>query len=542
MSLHSSPLSPSGPANSGTPGGAAPAVTFHGVTKMFGGTVAVNNVDLAVYPGCVLALLGENGAGKSTLIKLLAGIYRPDAGTISLNEASPDSGPRRSSIAFIHQDLGLIDWMTAAENVALVGGYATSRGLINWRRTRRRGSEILALMGGGIPTDKPVSELSRADRSLIAIARALSLEPSVLVLDEPTASLSVADTERLFAALRSLKREGVAIIFVTHRLDEVFQVADRVAVMRDGRLIAERDIGHVRPDELVALIVGRALSGTVQQASAADETSAAGDAAGDVPAGDAAAQEPLLRLREVCVEEAGPVSLDLYPGEIVALAGLRGAGQDMIGRAVIGLMPVTGGSITLNGSAERLSSPAKALRAGCVFVTGNRQDEGIGMDLSVRENLFLNPALASRRLFHLQLPRTERAQARTLIEHYRIKANGSEQTVSTLSGGNQQKVVLARSLQRAPELIVLEEPTIGVDVGAKAEIYAILRQTLRAGAAGILVSTDFNEVAQVCSRAFVFRRGKVVRVLNREELSTEALVYWSSAAGVLRRSRKSSGG
>jgi ribose transport system ATP-binding protein len=522
MTSPNSPLSPSGSADRSTPDGTVPAVTFRGVTKTFGGTVAVNNVDLTVYPGCVLALLGENGAGKSTLIKLLAGIYRPDAGTILLNGTSLDPGPRRSSIAFIHQDLGLIDWMTAAENVALVGGYARSRGVIRWRHTRRKASEILALIGGGIPTDKPVGELTRADRSLIAIARALSLHPSVLVLDEPTASLSVTDTERLFTALRDLKREGVAIIFVTHRLDEVFQVADRVAVMRDGWLIAEREICDVHPDELVSLIVGRALSGTVRQAAAAK----------DAPAGAAASQEPLLQLRDVRVAEVGPVSLDLRPGEIVAFTGLRGAGQDMIGRAVIGLIPITEGSITMKGSAGCLSSPAKALRAGCVFVTGNRQEEGIGMNLSVRENLFLNPALAKRRLFHLQTPRTERAQARVLIDRYRIRPDGSERVVNTLSGGNQQKVVFARSLQSAPELIVLEEPAIGVDVGAKAEIYTILREALHAGAAGILVSTDFNEVTQVCNRALVFRRGQVLRELNHGELSTEALVYWSSAAGV----------
>jgi ribose transport system ATP-binding protein len=332
----------------------------------------------------------------------------------------------------------------------------------------------------------------------------------VLVLDEPTASLPIADVERLFTVLRTLKSRGTAIIFVTHRLDEVFKVSDQIAVMRDGRLIGVRATGDTDTSELISLIIGQ------RPADVAPPKAVTG---GDT----------VLRLDGVCVGAAGPVSFDVKAGELVALTGLRGAGQDVIARAIAGLRHVSEGSMELRGTAVKLRSAREAISAGCAFVTSNRQEEALGMDMSVRENLFLNPSLRGRRLFSAQRGSTERASAARLIERFRVRPGETERPVSTLSGGNQQKVVIARWLADAPPLIVLEEPTIGVDVGAKAEIYHLIDEARRQGHAMVFVSTDFEEVAKICSRAFVFNRGRIVGELRGDQVTTQELIRYASA-------------
>jgi ribose transport system ATP-binding protein len=499
---------PAGPGR-GPDGSREPVLSFRGVDKTFGATKAVNEVDLDIHGGEVVALLGENGAGKSTLIKILAGIHRPDRGEIRLG-GRPLDAASRARIAFIHQDLGLIDWMTAAENVAMVAGYARSGGLIRWGDTTSRAERILEAVGGDIPAGVPIAELSRTDRSLVAIARALALEAEVLVLDEPTASLPIADVERLFTVLRSLKAHGTAIIFVTHRLDEVFKISDRIAVMRDGRMVGIRATGDTDTTELISLIVGHRPT----------EIRRAGTTSG---------AEVVLRLSDVAAGAAGPVSFDVRAGEMVALTGLRGAGQDVVARAIAGLREVSSGTIELRGETVTFRSARDAIAAGCAFVTSNRQEEALGMDLSIRENLFLNPALRGRRLFHPLRASTERGLAAGMIERFRVRPGEPERAISTLSGGNQQKVVIARWLDEAPPLIVLEEPTIGVDVGAKAEIYNLIDDARQRGHAMVLVSTDFDEVAKTCSRAFVFNRGRIVRELRDDEVTTQALIRHASA-------------
>jgi ribose transport system ATP-binding protein len=490
--------------------GSEPVLSFRGIDKQFGATLAVDNVDLDVHGGQVVALLGENGAGKSTLIKILAGIHRPDRGEILLG-GKPLAAAARDRIAFIHQDLGLIDWMSAAENVAMVSGYARrTSGLIRWSDTTRRAERILEIVGGDIPADVPIAELSRTDRSLVAIARALALDAEVLILDEPTASLPIADVERLFAVLRRLKARGTAIMFVTHRLDEVFKISDRIAVMRDGRMVGVRATGDTDTSELISLIVGQRPA-EVARFSAPTGT------------------DTVLRLTDLCVGPAGPVSFEVKAGEMVALTGLRGAGQDVVARAVAGLRPVSEGSMELRGTPVRYRGARDAIAAGCAFVTSNRQEEALGMDMSIRENLFLNPALKGRRLFHPRGAKAEGRLAAGIIKRFNVRPGEAERPVSTLSGGNQQKVVIARWLDDAPPLIVLEEPTIGVDVGAKAEIYHLIDEARQRGHAMVLVSTDFEEVAKTCSRAFVFNRGRIVGELRGDEVTTQELIRHASA-------------
>ncbi len=496
-------------------------LTFEGVTKRFGGTVAVRDVSLALRRGEILALLGENGAGKSTLIKCLAGIHTPDEGRILVDGAPYrhlDAGRHaRPPVAFIHQDLGLIDWMTVAENIALGVGYGRrpglGRGLIDWRATRRRAVASLETLGVGINPDERVMALSRTERSLVAIARALATDAAIVVLDEPTASLPADEVDRLLATLRSLRETGVAMIYVSHRLDEVFAVADRVAVLRDGQLVACEDVTAIDPTGLITAIVGTAPSEVFSRAPA--------------PAGPVR-----LRLASFETALAGPLDLALRGGEIFGLVGLRGAGQEALGRALFGATAATGGTATLDDAPFRPLSPAHAIAEGLGLLAGDRVGESLGMSLTVRENMFLNPGALGRHLFEPRAIAAECDEARTAGARMGLRPNDPRRPVETLSGGNQQKVVLARWLAIARRVLVLEEPTAGVDVGAKAEIYGLLRDALAGGLAILVVSTDFEEVANICHRALVFSRGDVVAEIDGDALSVASLLAAASAGTV----------
>lgn len=491
----------------------APLLRIRGLVKQLGGTLAVNNVDFDVDRGEIHALLGANGAGKTTLIKVLAGIYHPDRGEIMLNGrplASYDAGP---PIAFIHQDLGLISWMTVAENIALVRGYERRGPLINWRQVRRAANQALELLGSDIDPDAPISSLSRADRSIVAIARALAIDAELLVLDEPTASLPEAEVARLFEALRRLVDRGYGMIYVSHRLDEIFRIADRVTVLRDGRNVGTREVRDTTPADLIMMIVGRPL----------------GDVFLSAPEATA---RPMLDVRGLRTGPVGPLSFQVMAGEIVALAGLRGAGQSAVGRALAGIMPVDAGDLHLDDAVFTPGNPRTAAGAGVAFATSNREEESLAMTLSVTENLFLNPAIRLRRLWQAMARDTERQAARALVNRFDIRPPDPDRAAGTLSGGNQQKVVLARWLGTGERLLILEEPTAGVDVGSKADIYAMLDEELAQGTGIIMVSSDFDEVAGVCHRALVFNRGQITVEIPRERLSVAELTAAASGAHV----------
>jgi ribose transport system ATP-binding protein len=312
-----------------------------GVFKSFGGTEALADVGMSLNSGEILALLGENGAGKSTLIKILAGVYTLDAGQVSFRGVDVTHALRRLPIAFIHQDLGLIDWMTVAENICMTLGFPRRLGMIDQDATRRRAAVALDALGADIDPDARIQNLSRTEKSLVAIARALAAEPEILVLDEPTASLPADEVARLFSALRRLRARGVAMIYVSHRLDEVFEIADRMIVLRDGRVAGEREVAKTTPDETILLIVGREPSQVFRRPP---------DRHGS----------PRLALQSVMVEEVGPIECEIHSGEIVGLVGLRGAGQESIGRALFGVSPMTGGRVLLYGHDAPLSSPREA--------------------------------------------------------------------------------------------------------------------------------------------------------------------------------------
>ena len=494
-----------------------PLVTIRGLRKRFGGTLALADVDLDVQAGSVLALLGHNGAGKSTLIKILAGVYRADEGQVTVAGHPLGSSAASTEMSFIHQDLGLVEWMTVAENVALGTGYPRRAGLVSWRQVRRRCTEALEIVAGHLDPDAAIADLTRAERSLVAIARALATRARLIVLDEPTASLPAADCARLFDVLHTLRDRGHAIVYVSHRLDEVYQVADRFAVLRDGHLISQGLLADHGPDRIVHDIVGR-------------------EPEGHRPPGPRATGTPastVLRLTGVTTEGAGPVELDLRAGEVLGMVGLTGAGHMDLGRALAGSRPLTGGEVLLDGTPYRPHSVAAAVDAGIGFVTSNRQEEGCALELTVRENFLANPRADARAPWRWISPARERAEARSLVERFGVRPADSEAPIATLSGGNQQKIMIGRWLRLSRRVVIFEEPTAGVDVGAKAEIYRLLDDALAEGLAVLLISTDFEEVADVCHRALVFVRGHVTAELSGDALTVTELTHAASAMPAL---------
>ena len=484
-----------------------PLLEVRNLEKSFFATRAAQDVSFDVHQGEIVSLLGENGAGKSTIIKMLAGVYKPDAGTMTLSGADLASGQTRKSVSFIHQNLGLIEWMTVAENIAQVLGYPKKLGFIDHRAVRDRASGVLALVGGGIDPDARVFDLPRTERSLLAIARGLVSKPKLLVLDEPTASLPAEDVERLFTVLRRLRDSGVGMIYVSHRLDEIYQISTRTVVMRSGQVVGDRTVSSLSHRELVDLIVGHNTTN---------------------PTFDAPQNDVRLKLDAVRVGEVGPVSLMVHRGEVVALCGLRGAGHEQIGRAIAGDARVAAGSMQLDGTRFVPTNPRIAVQAGVGFATSNRETEAVGAGLSARENLFLNPAVWGRKFWQLRGPGAEKSAARQYIRDFGVRPADPELPLDTFSGGNQQKVILARWFGVGRKAVVLEEPTMGVDVGAKADIYALLRDATREGTAAVVVSTDMEEVVAIAHRALVFGRGKVVAEISGANLTITNLIAAAS--------------
>lgn len=503
---------------SGSDAAAMPSLLqMRGVSKHFTATLALDCIDFDVRAGEIHALLGQNGAGKSTLIKILAGVYPPDSGVIAWHGRPVASTAGPLPIAFIHQDLGLVDSMTVAENVAIQAGYRRSYGLIDWGACRHDAASALAAMGSFIDPDMRVSGLSVADRSIVAIARALAVQAEMLVLDEPTAALPGADVERLLETLRVLRSRGISLIYVTHRLDEVFRIANRVTVLRDGRRIATDQVSETSPRELVLKIVGRAV---VDLNVAAPRPAAA----------------PLLalhglRARQEQAGSVGPVSFDIAAGEILALVGLRGAGHHAVGRAIFGAATRLDGIITLDGRSIHPVGPAAAMALGIGFISSRRAEESLAGAMSIRENLYLNPSARGAAPLWPIRPSAEQASASRALARFSVRPSDPSRPIITLSGGNQQKVVVARWMEARIRVLILEEPTIGVDVGSKAEIYRDLAESLQQGIAVLLISSDFEEVEKIAHRALVFSRGMVVAEVPRSGI-TVAHLTTLAAGGV----------
>jgi ribose transport system ATP-binding protein len=486
---------------------------INGMTKRFGGTIALSDLTMQVCSGEVVALLGQNGAGKSTLIKILAGIYEADHGSVLYRGQpyvpKPAEYGVNQPLSFIHQDLGLIEWMTIAENIAMALGYPRRRGLVDWSALEEQARKALTLVDYPIDARRRVSELTRSEKSMVAIARSLATLADVLVLDEPTASLPTHEVSRIFDVLLGLKQRGVGIIYVSHRLDEVYQIADRVIVLRDGRLVGERTTAGTSQEELVQLIVGR-----VPRA---------------VPKTEMLQQpEALLSVRQFACGTTGPIDFEVGYGEIVGLVGLRGAGHEEVGRSLFGVIPFRG-DVTLDGIAPNLRSTQKAMASSIGMIPRDRIQESIAPGLSVAENAFLNPATTGRSLFDIQTPNSEFRQQIARAMEIDLRPNNPGLPIESLSGGNQQKVVVGRWLASNCKLLIAEDPTAGVDAGAKAEIHHLISRAAEKGAGVLVVSTDFGEVVTLCHRVLIFHQGKIVALVSGDSLTLENIVHLATA-------------
>jgi ribose transport system ATP-binding protein len=485
------------------------------ISKRFPGVVALADVDFDVHRGEIVALVGENGAGKSTLMKVLAGIHRADAGTIRVDGvpaaiATP-SDAAGLGIAVIHQVLELVDTLDIAANVFL--GRELHRGplrLLDRRRMDADSARELARVGLPAPPRTLVRRLSPAQRQLVAIARALSMNARLLVLDEPTSSLGAVEAERLFAVLQDLRAGGAGIVYISHRLQEIERLADRAVVLRDGRRVGALSGHEISHDRLVQLMVGRAIDRVRRPGMAGG--SGATDAAG-------------LRIDGIRTSRypAAEVSLIVRRGEVLGVAGLVGAGRSELAEAICGIAPRVAGRVALDGRTLTITSPRDAIGQGICLVPEDRRRHGVIDALSVRENITL-PALAFYARAGLVRRRAEAGAARETAATLTVKAASIETRVATLSGGNQQKVVLGKWIALRPQVIVFDEPTQGVDVGAKAEIHQLIRRLADAGAAVMMISSDLEEIVAESDRVAVMHDGRITGILDRASCTPEAIM------------------
>lgn len=496
----------------------AKVLSMTGIDKAFAGVSALSQTSLEVAPGEVHALIGQNGAGKSTLIKILTGVYRRDGGVINFNgAASVISSPREAQaagIATIYQELNLVPLRSVTENVIM--GYEPKRFgvFIDWKEAHKRTRDILARFGIDIDVRAPLGSYSTAIQQLVAIARAVSLDARLVIMDEPTSSLDASEVEVLFKVVRSLRDAGVSVLYVSHFLDELFAICDRVTTMRDGRTVDCREIAGTTKLDLIAGMLGR----DAKDIERAGMTEFSGGT------GDAEKGEVLLQAEGV---STGPrlsnFNMTLHRGEIIGLGGLLGAGRTEAARSIFGVDRLTQGSIKVRGHANTLDTPAAAIRAGFGYLTEDRKAEGIIPDMSVRENLTL--ALLPKLTRNGQIDRTrERELVQSYIKALGIKTANMEQPIRELSGGNQQKVLLARWLAIEPDLLILDEPTRGVDVGAKREIQAIIRDQVAKGVGVVLISSEFEEIVEGADRIIVLNEGRIVTELTNPGITEDALV------------------
>ncbi len=497
------------------------AAEMRNINKSFGGIHALKDVSFDLKSGEIHALVGENGAGKSTLMRILAGACQKDTGEIRIQgrpvEIRHPSVARRLGIGIINQEFALAPDLSVAENIFL-GDLSEGKGLINRQRLCRKAETLIRSVGFQIDPRSLVSELSVAHQQVVEICKALSENLSVLILDEPTAVLSSRDVDSLFETLTMLKQKGVAICYISHRLEEVFRIADRITVAKDGRIVGSVTPGEVTPEAVIRLMIGRSLTSMY-------------------PVRDHRAGEEVLRVQGLTCGggKVRNASFSVRASEVLGIAGLVGSGRTELVRAIFGADPKDSGEVFLQGRPVRMRSPRDAVRQGLGLLPEDRKEHGVLLGLSVRENLTLsNLKSVTNRIGFLQV-RKEKRIADNLIGRLGIKAGSPEQAVSELSGGNQQKVALARWFQADCRAIILDEPTRGVDVGARIEIYRLIDELVRKGLAVIVVSSDLLEIIGMCDRVMVMSQGQVAGFLDKAELSEENIMRLAITANTQSR-------
>jgi len=480
------------------------------ITKTFPGVKALDDVQFEMRSGEVHALLGENGAGKSTLIKIVSGVYKPDSGEIRL-DGKPVSfeNPREAQahgIATIYQELSLYPELTVAENIFMGHAPRNAVGMIDWGMMRRRAEELLASLNiYDMSVTRKVGTMTVGNRQRVEIAKALSLNARILIMDEPTASLTEADVERLFSIVRLLRERGVGIIYISHRLQEVFELADRVTVLRDGRYVGTRQVGQTNEKELITMMVGRTISDMF-------------------PKLPSEVGKPVLEVRNLtCRPMVRDVNFRVCGGEIVGLAGLVGSGRSELAQVIFGFTPAEAGEVLLDGKTVQIRNPGQAMKLGIAYVPEDRGTQGLIRQMKVRENI----SLAILRWL-VRGPfvdrRSEKSLAARTIDQLKIRAYSTEQIVNKLSGGNQQKVVVGKWLAAKPRVLIMDEPTRGIDVGAKAEIHRLMSELAQQGLGILMISSELPEILGMSDRVLVMREGTIVDEFTRAEATQEKIV------------------
>ena len=494
-----------------------PILSLNSISKSFPGVQALDSVNLEVYPGEIHALVGENGAGKSTLMRIISGASSKDSGSMQWKGYEVDIKTpieaQNLGIAMIHQELALIPYIDVGKNIFL-GREPQGKipGLIDWSNLYQASSDILDSLGLNISPRTIIKDLSIAQQQMIEVAKSLSMDASLLVMDEPTSALTDREVETLFEQMSRLRSEGVSIIFISHRLEEVYRVADKVTVLRDGRWIGTHPADSLSENEIVKMMVGRELVASKTHESHSTDVS-------------------VLRLNDVHTSGiVRGVSLDLKEGEILGIAGLVGAGRTELLEAIFGVRHITQGQILLEGEQIELDSPSKAIHSGVGFVPEDRKAQGLFLNMGVRQNIVL-AALDTLTRLGIVLRTRANALTSSLIKQLDIRPPNQQQRVRNLSGGNQQKVVIARWLALEPRVLLLDEPTRGIDVGAKSEIHALLDQMAKTGVAILMVSSELPEILSVCDRILVMREGRLM--LETEPDSTTQDEIMRVAAGTI---------
>jgi ribose transport system ATP-binding protein len=493
-----------------------PLLAMQGIAKRYPGVIALDGVDLMVARGEVHILLGENGAGKSTLMKILAGAIQRDAGEIRIDGENVDlSDPRaaqRAGVSIIYQEFNLVPHLTVAENIYL--GREPSGmlpGMIDRAAMVRDASRQLSSLGTDIDPQSRVTDLGVAEQQMVEVAKALSIEAKILIMDEPTSALTDKEIERLFTVIRALRARGVAVIYISHRMEELFQIGDRVTVMRDGRQVRTREIGAITMDELVHLMVGRTLTE-------------------QFPARTSALGEEALRVEGLCRRGVlHDISFTLRRGEVVGLAGLMGSGRTELARAIFGADPIQSGRIWLRGREVSIPTPQEAIRLGLGFLTEDRKRQGLVLCRDIEENTSLAnlDRFTSAGVFS---PQRASVTASQLAAELRVKTPGLGQRVVNLSGGNQQKVVLAKWLCRQADVLIFDEPTRGIDVGAKAEIYQLINRLAGEGRAILMISSELPEILGLSDRILVMNRGRLAGEFQAGAVTQEQILHCALAA------------
>ncbi|WP_334002518.1 sugar ABC transporter ATP-binding protein [Burkholderia cepacia] len=487
------------------------------IAKSFPGVKALSGIHLEITRGEIHALLGENGAGKSTLMKILCGIHRPDTGTIEIDGEVRRFADYRDAVAagvgIVFQEFSLIPHLDAVDNLFLGRELRNRWGARDRKRMRRAAAGIFARLGVAIDLDAPIRALSVAQQQFVEIGKALSLDARILILDEPTATLTPAEAGHLFAIMRELKRQGVAMIFISHHLEEIFAVCDRITVLRDGQYVATTDVARTDVEQLVRMMVGRRIESSFPPKPAR---------AADAPR--------VLEVDALQIERDGPVNrFALHAGEILGFAGLVGSGRTETALAVIGATRAHRKDVRVRGTAATLADPADALRAGIGILPESRKTEGLVTSFSIRDNISLNNLGKYRSMRWLIDRRGEARATHDVMRRVGVKAPSIHAEVATLSGGNQQKVVIARWLNHHTSVLIFDEPTRGIDVGAKAEIYGLMRELTARGYAIIMISSELPEIVGMCDRVAVFRQGRIEATLEGDEIDPDTVMTYATA-------------